>query len=301
MAFRVILIESDAIIRYKLDNLMIQISEKSISIPLRDISTIVIDNHNTSLSTRVLNMIAKENVCLIICGLDHMPIGIFTGFCNHSRASKVIAQQVALTQDIKEDFWCKIVIAKLMNQSKMLSKLGYEDNITDQIKAFTLDVKSGDSSNREAHGAKVYFNRLMGKSFSRGDDSILMNSGLNYGYTILRSYIARLCVGYGLNTMLGLHHRSEYNQFNLVDDLIEPLRPFVDYYVYGLLCNEKQFTYQHRQALVNIVNHKVFYKNKKQYLANALDEYIGDICDAIKNQDFTYVNNFDFDDYLGET
>ena len=78
---------------------------------------------------------------------------------------------------------------------------------------------------------------------------MLLNSGLDYGYAILRSYLARLCVGYGLNSQLGIHHRNEYNRFNLVDDMIEPFRPFVDYFAYRLLEREEYFKGEHRASL----------------------------------------------------
>ena len=41
-------------------------------------------------------------------------------------------------------------------------------------------------TNREAHAAKVYFNSLFGKEFSR-DDVNSINAALNYGYGILLS------------------------------------------------------------------------------------------------------------------
>lgn len=56
---------------------------------------------------------------------------------------------------------------------------------------------------------------------------------MDYGYAVIRGYIARACVGYGLNTQIGIHHKSEYNRFNLVDDLMEPLRPIVDIVAYN--------------------------------------------------------------------
>ena len=114
----------------------------------------------------------------------------------------------------------------------------------------------------------------MGTSPSRGNKDILLNSGLDYGYAIIRAYIARLCVAYGLNSQLGIHHKNEFNRFNLVDDLMEPARPFVDLYAYGMLKEEKFFTSEHRQNLVNLLNHKVLYKNQKMYLSNMLEEYV---------------------------
>jgi CRISPR-associated protein Cas1 len=118
---------------------------------------------------------------------------------------------------------------------------------------------------------------MMDTSFSRGNDAILLNSGLDYGYTIVRSYLARLCVGYGLNSQLGIHHRNEYNRFNLVDDLIEPIRPIVDVYAYKLLEEEEYFKPEHRRKLINILNHKIEYKNKKMYLCNMMESYVAEV------------------------
>ena len=136
------------------------------------------------------------------------------------------------------------------------------------------ETKDGDITNREAHAAKIYFNELMDSSFSRGNEEILLNSGLDYGYTIIRSYIARVCVGYGLNSQLGIHHKNEYNRFNLIDDLMEPIRPMLDCFTYYLLDGEEYFTLNHRKELINFLNHKVIYNNKKMYISNMIEEYI---------------------------
>ena len=127
----------------------------------------------------------------------------------------------------------------------------------------------------------------------------MLNSGLDYGYTIIRSYIARLCVGYGLNSQLGIHHKNEYNRFNLVDDIMEPVRPIVDLFAYKLLKNEQFFKAHHRADLVNLLNHKILYKNKKMYLCNMLEDYVSDIAAFIAGKRskiiFPEVNN-----YIGE-
>ena len=178
------------------------------------------------------------------------------------------------TKEAYDELWKTIVAAKLLNQKKVLIRLGRRIETIKKIEDFCMDIKAGDTSNREAHGAKVYFNELMGTSFSRGNENILLNAGLDYGYTIMRSYIARLCVGYGLNCQIGIHHKNEYNRFNLVDDLMEPVRPFVDLYVYHLLENEEFFKIDHRHKIINIVNHKVMYRNKRMYMGNMLEEYV---------------------------
>lgn len=60
----------------------------------------------------------------------------------------------------------------------------------------------------------------------RNDDPV--NSSLNYGYAIVRSYIIKALISTEFHCALGIHHHNEYNNFNLVDDLIEPWRAMVD-------------------------------------------------------------------------
>ena len=52
------------------------------------------------------------------------------------------------------------------------------------LESYIDQVKLNDKTNREAHAAKVYFNALFGKNFSRNDNSSL-NACLNYGYAII--------------------------------------------------------------------------------------------------------------------
>ena len=124
-------------------------------------------------------------------------------------------------------------------------------------------VQPGDITNREAHAAKVYFNTLMGTTFSRGNEDILLNSGAGLRlchYSFL--FVQSMC-GIWTESQIGIHHKNEYNRFNLCDDLIEPIRPVVDYYVYRLLQEEEYFSSEHRRKIVNLLNHKIQYQNKK--------------------------------------
>ena len=139
----------------------------------------------------------------------------------------------------------------------------------------------------------------MGCSFSRGNENILINSGLDYGYSIIRSFIARVCVSYGLNTQLGIHHRNEYNRFNLVDDLIEPFRPIVDYYVFTIMKNEPFFKQEHRRKLVNLLNHKMIYKNKNMFICNVVEEYVSQVALYISKGNSKIIFP-EFNNYRGE-
>ncbi len=59
--------------------------------------------------------------------------------------------------------------------------------------------------------------------------------------------------------MIGIFHRNEYNQFNLVDDLMEPFRQIIDIWVYKNLRDKDFLTYEYRLSLVNLLNSKIQY------------------------------------------
>jgi CRISP-associated protein Cas1 len=112
-------------------------------------------------------------------------------------------------------------------------------------------VKSGDPENLEAQGAKKYWSLHFGEAFRRDRDAAGVNALLNYGYTVFRAATARAVVAAGLHPSIGLHHSNDSNAMRLVDDLIEPFRPLVDFQVYQLAKqNETSVTPETKRALV---------------------------------------------------
>ena len=285
LAFRVVLIENEVSIRVQLNNLIVTKEGEDIWIPLEDISVIVIDNLMTSVTVRTLSQLAENGIEVLICNREHLPIGYYNAYDNHSRSSKMIGYQIQRDQSFFNALWSEIIFHKIKNQSRVLHILHKDDSICIRLEQLAEELQPGDPSNRESFAAKLYFNELMGVSFSRGNENILLNSGLDYGYSIIRSFLARLCVGYGLNTQIGIHHRNEYNRFNLVDDLLEPFRPFVDLYAYRLMENDRVFTRKHRMGLINMLNHEVVYEEKKMFLCNVLEIYVQRIAGSIAGRE----------------
>ena len=64
---------------------------------------------------------------------------------------------------------------------------------------------------------------------------------------------------HGLEPCLGIFHRSQLNQFNLADDLMEPYRPLVDLYVASHLPDweGETLTPRVKQQLVQLMNYLV--------------------------------------------
>ncbi len=292
MGFRNILISEESILRVKLNNLIIlQVEKEEVSVPVNDINSIVIDNLDTTLTTRLLENLAQNNIVVIMCDKKHLPIGMFLGMNIHSRSTKVTQKQIMLSDELKAELWQHIIKAKIRNQKMLVEELfGENDDAFLKLSQFQTEVEPFDSTNREAHSAKLYFTRLFGHNYRRDDDDILINSALNYGYAIVRACIARHCVAYGLNTTIGIFHKSEYNQFNLADDLIEPFRPIVDKLCIHIMKGAKFFMPHHREQLIRIVDHKILHKNKKVYLETVLEEYVASYSSFLNNKNMKTIH-----------
>lgn len=273
MGFRVVMIEEGEQLKSKLDNLYIRKGGLEYTIPLSDISIVIVGNLNATITARLLSELALNNIVLVTCDRKHQPIGIYTGINTHSRSSKVLKTQLSWNDEFKDDIWKEIIKSKITNQRNLLKKLDKNNEAINLLTKYIEEIKTGDKTNREGHAAKVYFNSLFGIDFTR-DDDILINNCLNYIYTITRSFFAKLVVAYGFTGALGVHHRNEYNSFNLVDDLMEPFRPICDEYVVNLLENIKLFDINTRIKLVDFLNYEIKYKNKIMKISSVADIYV---------------------------
>ena len=149
---------------------------------------------------------------------------------SHDTSSK-IRKQIEWTKDDKDHIWTEIVSEKIKQQALMLQR--YQKEEVNMLFEYMEEVEFGDITNREGHAAKVYFNTLFGKKFTRTDENPI-NAALNYGYGIILSIFNREIVSSGYLTQIGLFHDNMFNQFNLSSDLMEPFRPLVDQLVVEL-------------------------------------------------------------------
>ena len=154
------------------------------------------------------------------------------------------------------------------------------------LQNYIKEIQYGDSTNREGHAAKVYFNALFGKEFTRTADCNI-NAALNYGYSILLSSFTREIVANGYITQLGLFHDNMFNQFNLASDLMEPFRPIVDELVYDMELGT--FEKEEKMKLVNILNQTVRINDRSEYVNNAVKIYCKSIFDALGDMDIAMI------------
>lgn len=282
MAYRNIFIANEARLKLKNDQLVVFNGEE-LSFPIEDIRSIIVDNPYTSLTGKLITKLAGEGVCVIICDDRHIPSCELLPIGSYCRMNKRINVQFSQSKPKLKKIWQKIVCAKINNQAKCLEINGIEDAKT--LYTISKSVMSGDSTNREGYAARLYFKLLFGNEFTREDETSI-NAALNYGYAVLRSFIAKTIVAYGLEPSLGIHHKSQLNQFNLADDIIEPYRPIIDNYVYKNYTEwgEKFFTPQ-KAELQLLLNSAILIDDNRHSVANAIELTVQSIILSFENEE----------------
>lgn len=210
------------------------------TIPIEDIGCVIVENQMTTMTMPIINALADANVAVIICDGKSMPNAMVQSFGANITQGETLRNQMSVGEVLKKQLWKQIVEAKIRNQALLLNKLGKNG---DKLKPFYMNVKSGDSDNREGIAARLFWQELFGDRFTRDREEPGLNALLNYGYTILRAATARSLVASGLLPAIGLFHHNRSNAFPLADDVMEPYRPYVDEIVYTM--------YQQGQVTLN--------------------------------------------------
>lgn len=284
MAYRHIVIRKPSKLSTRDEQLLI-IQDETFRIPLEDICTLTLEEPAITITSALLSKCIEYHVEIIVCDKKRMPSGVLQPFHQHSRQKVVLETQLGLAKPFKKRIWKQIVIRKLENQARCLELLNKVEEAR-RIYAISRSVESGDRTNREAYGAKIYFNSLFGSSFQRREDNVL-NISLNYGYSIMRSLVARSLVRYGFSPSLGVFHDSQTNAFNLADDFMEVLRPFIDVTVAGYVTEESEWSAVIREKLFEVLNLEAVWKSERLSITNGVDQMIKSFVSACRQQDVT--------------
>lgn len=210
------------------------------SIPCEDLGVLIVDERDTTYSHGALTKLAEHGCTLVVCGRDHLPIGVYVSLPRNTDLLARLDAQLSASRPIRKRLWARIVAAKIRAQA---ANLAHAPETRSRLLAVARSVRSGDPDNAEARAAQLYWPRLfrdvphVTQPFRRapGDPGALPpNNLLDYAYAVLRAALARSIVAAGLLPAIGLRHAGRSNYFCLADDLIEPLRPLADRVVLDL-------------------------------------------------------------------
>lgn len=206
-------------------------NQDTVTRPIEDIGFVVIENPQVSITVPLLNELADNNVSVVFCDKKQMPKTMLMTLEGNTTQQESYQYQLDASVPTKKNAWKQLVECKIKNQALLLNNVGKNGSV---LKPYYLNVKSGDTDNREGTAARIYWSLLFDEGFKREREGLPPNNLLNYGYTILRAAVARALIGSGLYPAFGIFHRNRYNAFPLADDVMEPYRPFVDQIVYHL-------------------------------------------------------------------
>ena len=246
-------------------------TEDEVTRPIADIAYLVIDHPQITFTNALMQILAKNNVAVIICDDKHHPTSMLMNLDIHHIQAQRFGVQVAASEPLKKQLWQQTVKAKIRNQAKVLELAGQSG-----LPLYNLanKVNSGDTTNCEAQAAKIYFRQLYGEVFLRFREGPPPNPSLNYGYSIIRAAVARALAGSGLLVTLGIHHHNKYNNFALADDIMEPFRPFNDWLVYkqkNTIADYHNITKERKAEFLNLLQSDCIYKEATSPIMVAME------------------------------
>ena len=261
---------------YQIGYLVVR-GQETTRIHLNEIKTLIIESTAVSMTAYLLSELTKNKVKVIFCDEKrNQSSELLPCYGSHDTSLK-LRNQIKWDEIRKKEVWTQIVKEKILQQAALLQSLSKEEYR--MLVSYAEEMEFGDETNREGHAAKVYFNAMFGKQFTRTEECPL-NAALNYGYSILLSMFNREIVSNGYLTQLGLFHENMFNPFNLASDLMEPFRPIVDELVWKM--KPECFETEEKRDILQMVNREVSIAGRREMLDNAVKIYCKSIFDVLE-------------------
>ena len=261
------------------------------TVPVQLIDRCVIHGAQTRLDTGVLMKLAEAGVTTVIFSpRQQRRVAIVLG-PQHNDAAVRLAQSARVMDDTFCRQWAlDVVRAKLARQRRTLLTLKTQrpdarkplfdalqtlhaiTNFLSQASKNGSDQPSLDSlRGHEGAAARAYFAGLAGvmppalqfSGRNRRPPRDPVNACLSLGYTLLHAQAVQACTTAGLDPLLGFYHRPAFGRESLASDLIEPLRPALDLWVWELLrsrtLREEHFSHDKGACLLGKTGRQTFY------------------------------------------
>ncbi len=258
------------------------------SVPIAHLERLVIRG-NAKISTSVIGLLGEAGVgILILSGRNNNQLATFVGR-PHNDVRRRMGQIDAYRDPGFRATWSsKIVIAKTCAQIRLLERgmkcrhdkrsmlfRGHKRlqeilrNLECSSESYTVESLRG----IEGAAAKFYFESLRSlfpsslqfTDRNRRPPRDPVNACLSLGYTLLHFEAVSACHSSGVDPYLGLYHEPTFGRESLASDLIEPLRPHIDEWVWDLfrkrILNVNHFSYDKNRSVMGKTGRKHYYEH----------------------------------------
>lgn len=229
------------------------------TVPMEDIAALICAANDTSFTASALRRLAELNVPVLVCNDSYEPAAMCLPYYRPTDTA-LLRSQAAWTPEWQDAVFRRFISAKVRNQAANLEgKTGEAmHEIATRCAAGSYRAPDGAGPGKsiarvtlsrrhllhadtpaacESRAARLYWRRFlppltakMGTQEKTRQPGTRagVNGMLDYGYAILRSATLRALAARGFIAALGLHHTARAGTFALADDVMEPLRPFMD-------------------------------------------------------------------------
>lgn len=280
MAYRIVEITKPSEVHVTNHQLIVEQEEAKFSIPLEDIEIIICIGAKIRFSTMGLGEITQAGIIVVGFGKKHEAQTLIEPYFPNQRHVTLLQNQINMNEDFKNQLWDKIIKRKILNSARNLAILGLEG--FEKNSEYSSSVKNGDEKNIETMAAQEYFQFYHKGLNWRTSDPV--NSALNYGYAIIRSYIIKALISTGFHCALGLHHHNEYNSFNLADDLIEPCRAMIEQAAFSIIGNDINLSTKQRRGLTGVLHKNCEIDGIIMQISNGIEIMVDSLKNSILQQ-----------------
>lgn len=225
------------------------------TVPLKLLDRCVIQGSQTRLDSGVLLKLAEAGVATLLISPRHSRrVAIVLGPAHNDAAVRLAQARRVFDTGLCNRWARALIAAKLRRQHRLLVRAQNErpdvrkalfdgaQSLTDILAQLGEDVATDSLRGFEGAAARSYFQALTalfapalnftGRNRRPPRDPV--NAALSLAYTLLHFDAVRAAQVAGLDPLLGFYHRPAFGRESLASDLIEPLRPMIDEWLWQL-------------------------------------------------------------------
>lgn len=256
------------------------------SVPLNLLERLVLRG-NVQLESRVLGALSERNIGLLVLSGRHTEATAILAGRPHNDSIRRLGQyRTSLSDDLRIPLGRWLVLVKVRAQQRLLRQalaarpdlrqpltaaMRTLNGILEQLREDQPIMTLAGLRGYEGAAAAAYFGgftslfapslNFTGRNKRPPPDPV--NACLSLGYTLLHFDAVRACYIVGLDSMLGFYHDLSFGRESLACDLMEPLRPVMDGWVWRLFrereLRPEHFSDDQGRCLMNKTGRQRFY------------------------------------------
>jgi len=248
----------------------------------------VVVKGNVQIESRLLCALSENKVDVLFLSARNNSRQAMAFGHKHNDVKRRLAQlAIYFKPEVRFDLARQLVSAKIVKQRQFLSNAletrpdlrkhlfsAIQTIASIEKKLLSIDINSDMTAKLrgyEGSAAAAYFSaytKLFAESLAfkqrkKRPPTDPVNACLSLAYTLLHFEAVSTCYMVGLEPLLGFYHEPAVGRESLACDLIEPLRPRVDAFVWSLfrerLLREEYFSMDQGRCILNKAGRKCFY------------------------------------------